>query len=189
MFLAIFCFWISACSESACSEYEKQREDSENQEAKEIIVVKIPPLYDKKLSPEENYWHFQHFLFPQVEIPNPIPKGLPNDDGLLYLSLENGGQLKLNSEDEGNISDTKFLTERLRTIFQNREKNGVYEPYNWKVVKAIGIRATSSTKYYDVLKAVDAVKQSGADPIVLLFDDALPNMRIVTPENNKATKQ
>ncbi len=136
-----------------------------------VIVVKVPPFYDSKLSREENFWRFQHFLFPQQEIPNPIPKGLPNDDSLLFVSVDENGKLKLNSQDEGNVSETKFLTEHLTTIFQEREKAGVYETGNWKVVKAVGVKTAHSIKYGDFVKVVDAVKQSSADPIVLLFDD------------------
>ena len=145
---------------------------SQNQQTKQrVIIVKVPPFYDKNLTEEENYWHFRHFLFPQEEIPNPIPEGLPNDSSLLFVLMDENGKLTLNSQDEGNVSETKFLTERLVATFQEREKNGVYEPGNWKIVKAVGIKTAHSISYGDFVKVVDAVKQSGAEPIVLLFDD------------------
>ncbi len=145
---------------------------STNQQIEQnIIIVKVPPTYDEKLSREENYYRFQHFLFPQLEIPNPIPKGLPNDNSLLTVSVDEKGKITLNSQNEGNVSETKFLIERLTTIFQEREKAGVYETGNWKIVKAVGIKTANSIKYSDFIEVVGAVKQSGADPIVLLFDD------------------
>ncbi len=160
---------------------------SKNQQIeRNIIIVKVPPIYDEKLSREENYYRFQHFLFPQIEIPNPIPKGLPNDCSLFSISVEENGKLKLNSQDIGSISETKLLTEQLKTFFQERERLGVYEPGNWKVVKAVGIETVPSTKYGDFMKVVDAVKQSGADPIVLLFDnDAKPRMIIKHSTNTE----
>ncbi|MGI8556480.1 MAG: hypothetical protein ACR2LT_09025, partial [Pyrinomonadaceae bacterium] len=118
LFLVIFCFWISACSE-----YQKLQEDSRNQDTKEkIIIVKVPPFYDDKLSREENFWRYDSFLFPIENVPNSlskdsvypkrIPKGLPSYDALLVVSISEDGKLKLNFEDAGNISETKFLTER-----------------------------------------------------------------------------
>ncbi len=145
-----------------------------------VIVVKVPPFYDEKLSREENYYRFQHFLFPQLEIPNPIPKGLPNDDSVLFVSVDENGKVKLNSQDAGSVSKTNSLTMQLAEIFREREKNGVYEPGNWKIVKAVGIKTAHSIKYSDFIEVVEAVKRSGAEPIVLLFnDDTKPKVKIV----------
>lgn len=76
-----------------------------------VIVVKVPPFYNKNLSQVENYWRFQHFLFPQGEIPNPISGGLPNDNSLLSVSVKENGELKLNSKNMGTVSETRLLTE------------------------------------------------------------------------------
>lgn len=145
---------------------------SKNQQTEQnIIIVKVPPIYDEKLSREENYYRFQHFLFPQLEIPSPIPKVLPNDDSVLFVTVDESGKLKLNLQETGNVLNTNPLTTRLAEIFFEREKNGAYEPGNWKIVKAVGIKTAHSIKYSDFIKVLDAVKQSGADPIVLLFDN------------------
>ncbi len=157
--LIIFCFLLLNCSK------DQQTEQS-------IIIVKVPPFYNEKLSREENYWRFRHFLFPQVEIPSSLPTGLPYDRNLLFVSVDEGGEIKFNnSEDMGSVSDTDYLKSYLAEIFLQREKNGMYEPGNRKVYKAVGIETADSIKYGDFVKVVDAVKQSGADPIVLLFDD------------------
>ncbi len=98
----------------------------------------------------------------------------------MYVSAEENGKVKLNSQDAGNISKTDSLTIRLSEIFREREKNGVYEPGNWKIVKAVGIKTAHSIEYGDFIKVVEAVKRSGAEPIVLLFDDdAMPKTKIV----------
>jgi len=168
--LIILCCLLLSCSETQPTEQN-------------IIIVKVPPFYNEKLSQVENYWHFQRFLFPQQEIPNPLPKDLPHDHSLLFVSIDETGKLTLNSEDEGNVSDTNFLIARLSEIFREREKAGVYEPGKWKIVKAVGVRAEHSIKYGDFIRVVEAVKQSGADPIVLLIDEAKPKA-----ETNSGTK-
>lgn len=154
---------------------------SKNQQMEQnIIIVKVPPIYDEKLSREENYYRFQHFLFPQLEIPNPIPKGLPNDDSVLFISVDENGKIELNSQKMGSVSKTDSLTLRLAEIFWEREKNGMYEPGNWKVVKAVGIKTAHSINYGNFIEVIDAVKRSGAEPIVLLFnDDTKPKVKIV----------
>ena len=152
-----------------CSKVDKIQ--TENFTKQQIILVKVPPIYDKKLSRGENWWRFHNFLFPQIEIPNPVPKGLPNDDSYLTVSLADAGKIKINNTDVGHISETRQLTELLSKTFREREINGVYEPGNWKVVKAVGINISHSVKHEEFIKIVDAVNQSGAEPIVLLFDD------------------
>lgn len=144
-----------------------------------VIIVKVPPFYDNNLSREENYWRFQKFLYPQQETPNPIPKGMPNDNSVLFVSVNQDGKIQLNQQKIGSVSDTNFLRSYLAHIFSEREHNGMYEPGNWKIVKAVGIKADNSVKYDDFIKVVEAVKQSGAEPIVLLFnDDTKPKPQI-----------
>jgi biopolymer transport protein ExbD len=150
-----------------------------------VIIVKVPPLTDEKLTQVENYWRFQHFLFPQQEIPNPLPQDLPNDDSILLVSIDEIGSLTLNSEDEGNVSDTIFLMKRLAEIFRQREEGGVYEPGKWKIVKVVGVKAAHSVKYGDFIKVIAAIKQSGADPIVLFTDGSKSNSNISTNINSK----
>lgn len=145
-----------------------------------VIVVKVPPVYNEKLSRAENYWLFQHFLFPQQEIPNPIPKALPNDDSVLFVSVDGNGNIRLNLEAAGDVLKTDALTSRLAYIFSEREQNGVYESGNWKTVKVVGIKTAPSIKYGEFMRVVEAVKQSGAEPIVLLFnDDTKPKAKAV----------
>lgn len=156
-----------------------------------VIVVKVPPFYDKKYSQFGNYLRFQDFLFPpkdiskdEIHYPDSSDKtGLPNDYGMAYTVTIKNGQVALNSETQGSFSDTEILTERLHVIFQNNEKKGVYEPDSLKIYKAVGIDADKSVRYGDFIKVVEAVKQSGAEPIVLLFDDdAIPKAIISTKE-------
>ncbi|HQU84723.1 MAG TPA: biopolymer transporter ExbD [Pyrinomonadaceae bacterium] len=162
-----------------------------------VIVVKVPPFYDKKYSQYGNFLRFQDFLFPpkgiskdKIHYPDSSDNtGLPNDDSLLYVLVEANGKVKINNEPQGNVSDTQKLTERLKGVFEDREKYGVFEPHSEKIVKAIGIKTHNSVKYGDFFKVVEAVKQSGAEPIVLLFDDdARPKTIISTDDLGKSNK-
>ena len=172
LLIIIFCFLISCSAEKPVEQT--------------VIIVKVPSVFDGKLSREEKFWRYQHFLFPQIKIPDPIPKGFPNDDSLFSISIDEGGIVKLNSYEIGSVSETTVLTERLTEFFQEREKRGVYEPESWKVVKAVGIYTAPSIKYGDFMKVVEAVKRSGADPIVLLFDNEFPLEIINRPTYSKA---
>ena len=133
--------------------------------------VRIPILPRQNESPEEYYWRSAKTFFPGTEIPNPIPQGLPNDDSFLVVSLEKDAQIKLNSEKIANLENTKPLTDKLKEIFESRQSYGVYENNTEKAVKAVAVRVPLSAKYSEFLKIVDAVKISGADPIVLQIDD------------------
>ncbi len=93
---------------------------------------------------------------------------------LLVVTIQNDGQIKLNNESNGDLSNTQILNVRLAKIFDDRVKYEVYEEKTNKIFKKVIIRATPSTKYGDVVKVIDAVKESGAEPIVLQIDD-LPN--------------
>jgi biopolymer transport protein ExbD len=59
------------------------------------------------------------------------------------------------------------LKYRLKSIFQERTSNGVFEAGSNKTVKAVSIKAPFSIKYSAFIKLVDSVKESGADPIIL----------------------
>ena len=63
------------------------------------------------------------------------------------------------------------MLEELKEIFTYREKSGVFEENSNKVVKAVIVKVPRSVKYGNVLKIIDAVKSSGADPTVLQIDD------------------
>lgn len=137
-----------------------------------VFYVKVPPYFDEKTSDEERFWRIQKLIFPQTEIPNPIPEGLPNFCGFLYVSLEQDGKIKLNSQTIGaEISNLTPLTEDLAEIFRQREENGVYEENSDKVVKVVIVKVPLSTKYGDFMKIIDAVKASGAEPIALQIDE------------------
>lgn len=120
LFLALLC-----CGYSGCSEYQTDTQS--------VIIVKIMPLsvYDEA-SDETLHWEKQKFLFPQIKIPNPLPKGVPNDDSLLVVSIEGNGRINLNGVKTGDLSSVEILQSRLEDIFYQREQSRVFEPNSEK---------------------------------------------------------
>ena len=134
------------------------------------ILVRVPLLPKQNETQEEFFWRSRKALFPQIEIPNPIPPGLPHDDAFLVVSIEKDETIKLNSQNSGNLKDTKLLIKRLCEIFSERQQIGVYEPDGTEIVRAVVVKAPLSMRYGEVAKVIDAVKISGAEPVVLQID-------------------
>lgn len=95
----------------------------------------------------------------------------PNPNTLIVFVNRDGGKLRLNQDDIGDISDTKPLTDKLSETFKDREARGVLREGTNEVEKTVFIKAPRSVKYGDVVKAIDAVKLAGAQPIGLQIDD------------------
>jgi hypothetical protein len=145
-------------------------------ESSEVVVVKVPPqslLIKITDNPhlEDDYWKRRKFLFPQTKIPDPLPKGIPNDDSLLTVTLENNGKIKINLSTIADLSNVQPLQAELEKIFRYREQYKVFEPNGEKTLKITSVRAGLSSKYKDVIKVIQAVELSGADPIILEIDD------------------
>jgi biopolymer transport protein ExbD len=134
--------------------------------------VKIPKAYNPNFTEAElrDYFKSGGNGMPLADLEK---RGffLPNDDTFLIVSLEKDGKLKINQQFEGTLENTAPLLRVLRDSFSLREKLGVYEENTNKVVKAVIVKAPRSEKYGNVVKIVDVVKSSGADPIVLQIDD------------------
>ena len=102
------------------------------------------------------------------------------NDKALVVALEPDLSLRLNDEKNlGTTEDTEKLIERLKFVFDERKKNGVYAEnlpanenltINDKIEKTVFIKATPGIDYGSVAKVIDAVKISGADPIGLQID-------------------
>jgi biopolymer transport protein ExbD len=136
------------------------------------LRVRIPKAYNPNFTDEElrNYFKSGGSAIPIDDLEK---RGfiLPNDDRFLIVSLEKDGKLKINQQFYGTLENPTPLLEKLRAAFDNREKLGVFEENTYKVVKAVIVKAPRSEKYGNVIKIIDVVKSSGADPIVLQIDD------------------
>ena len=94
--------------------------------------------------------------------PNPL---------ILVASLGKDGRLALNGDNMGVLSDTGKLIDKLSLVFKERENNGVFREGSNEIEKAVFIKVPRSGRYGDFVKLVEAVKLSGADPIVIQIDD------------------
>jgi biopolymer transport protein ExbD len=153
--------------------------NTENKAEYEVIVVRVPPFHDPSLTPLQNFYAFHHFLYPvpgepavtEVRGDTGTWRDLPHDDTLLHVKLSEAGEISINSEPQASVD---AAIKRLSELFANRTEMGVYAPGTDRIVKAVGIRIPNSAKYHELIQIVKAVKESGADPIVLLLDGHLP---------------
>lgn len=89
----------------------------------------------------------------------------------MIVTVNSDQTLKFNQEsDLGTIYDPQKLIERLENVFAEREKNGVLDE-SGGILKTVFIKAPRNLSYGEVVKAVDAVKIAGADPVSLQIDD------------------
>jgi biopolymer transport protein ExbD len=88
--------------------------------------------------------------------------------------MDDSGNLKLNGEEKGTVSDTGKLETLLSAVLKERTEKGVFREGANEIEKTVLLRASGSSKYGDVVKLVDALKGSGADPIVIGLDEPEP---------------
>lgn len=137
--------------------------------------VKIPKPYNPNFTDEE----FKNFCLDNAEtLPLSFFKKINrtcfinvHSCGTLIVSLSKNSNVKINSQDMATIENLIPLTDKLNEVFKEREENKVFEPNSEKIPTTVVIKSSRSAKYGDVAKVIDAVKSSGADPIVLQIDD------------------
>lgn len=127
-----------------------------------IIFMAISPLkparFEAKVPAEPK---------PEDQTTPPRPNPLT-----LVVTVDNAGKIKLNNEDMGDVTDTSALSTRLTQIFKDREQSGTaFREGTNEVEKTLFIKAPRAIKYTDVVKVIDGVKASGAQPIGLQIDD------------------
>ena len=99
----------------------------------------------------------------------------------LVVSIDADSSLRLNNEKNvGTIQAPEQLIEKLKETFALRAENHVYDEAmalkddvseSDKILKVVFIRAPRGLSYGNVVKVIDAVKMSGANPISLQIDD------------------
>lgn len=85
----------------------------------------------------------------------------------MLVSIGADGQLALNKKEVNHAQ----LTIELKKVFSARLKRRVYRQGSREVEKTVFIEPTLSTKFEDVIKAVEAVKSADSQPIVLRIDN------------------
>ncbi len=99
----------------------------------------------------------------------------------LIVALNSDSSLRLNTENNlGTVEEPEKLIARLSQVFKERTENRVYVDNtelktniteDEKIEKTVFIKAPRSTDYGKVVKLIDAVNLSGANPISLQIDD------------------
>jgi biopolymer transport protein ExbD len=123
-----------------------------------VITPSKPSRFEAKVPAE-----------PKEEDKNVVAK--PNPNTLVISVGKDGGKLRLNQDDIGDITDTAPLTAKLAEIFKYRESNGILRFGTNEVEKTVFVKAPKSVRYGDVVKAIDAAKLATADPVGLQIDD------------------
>ncbi len=122
-----------------------------------VITPSKPSRFEAKVPAE-----------PKEQDKNVMLKQNPNT---LIIFVGKDGKLRVNTDDVGDIGDTAPLTANLAERFKFRETNGVLREGTNEVEKTVFVKAPKTTKYGDVVKAIDAAKLAGSDPIGLQIDD------------------
>ncbi len=103
------------------------------------------------------------------------PKGenrLESHPNTLIVSVNADFSLVLNRENEmGTVENPEKIIEKLRETFDLRQREGILRPDSNEVEKTVFIKAPKNINYGSVVKVVDAIKLSGAEPIGLQIDD------------------
>ena len=90
----------------------------------------------------------------------------------LVVTIEPDRTLKLNHEsDMGTVDNLVPLTLRLMSVFEQRTRNRAYRPDRQEIEKTVFIKAPRSIPYGEVVRVLDGLKVTGADPIGLQLDD------------------
>jgi hypothetical protein len=92
----------------------------------------------------------------------------------LHVRINSNGHIKLNQNDVGTLADFNDLRLVLAAQFWHRTKNKDFKEGTNEIYKRVFVAASSSIEYEKVIKVIDALKETGAEPIVLQIDD-LPN--------------
>jgi biopolymer transport protein ExbD len=108
------------------------------------------------------------------------PRVKPNIDTLV-VTIEPDRTLKLNAvTDLGTVDDMSKLSAKLVAVFEERSRNRVYRgdmqtridlPERLRIEKTVFIKAPRSMPYGEVMRVMDGLKGTGADPIGLQLDD------------------
>jgi len=157
---------------------------SENKSAVNGPMINVTPLIDVLLvlliifmvaAPLKPH----RFMSKVPSIPHNKPEIRPHIYTLV-VTIEPDRTLKLNNLSEmGTVDDLSPLSSKLRSIFEERTQNRAYRidmvarldiPEQQRIEKTVFIKAPRSMPYGQVVKVMDGLKATGADPIGLQLD-------------------
>jgi biopolymer transport protein ExbD len=145
---------------------------------KSTFVVNIPKEFNPRISNEER----DKLANEKCDNPNPSfdrrYSPFRINPLLIYVTAENGGRIHAAAFERSDlrlVSDVESLKNALKNLLEERKKYLVFEECNHTtIMRTVMFRASRSIKYGEVVKVIDALKEIGAEPIVLQIDD-LPN--------------
>ncbi|MCA1634143.1 MAG: biopolymer transporter ExbD [Acidobacteria bacterium] len=97
-----------------------------------------------------------HRFRPEI---SPTDTRTPNSLHQLIVSVDDGGVLRLNSQDAGTVGDVSHLRMQLEQALKERGEG--------RPDRAIIVKASPRLKYVEVKKVIDVVKAAGATPVEL----------------------
>ena len=117
------------------------------------------------------------------KVPSEPQRDLPlkPNDRTLVVTIEPDRTLRLNAlTDMGTVDDPSKLSLKLISLFEERTRNRVYRdnmldrfdvPEQLRIEKTVFIKAPRNIPYGEVMRVMDSLKSTGADPIGLQLDD------------------
>ena len=135
-----------------------------------IIFMVITPLKPSRFKAD----------IPTQRDPNEDLSQLKPNPLILVVSISNDLQLKLNQDSMGSVNDTSALSKKLLVVFQQRKEQRAYKPgmetrtdvpEQDRIERTVFIKAPRALRYEEVVKVIDAIKGSGANPVGLQVDD------------------
>ena len=116
----------------------------------------------------------------KAKIPQEPKPGGETHPLTLVVAVGSDSSLQINNENGGTVEEPGMVIARLKGVFAERLENRAYSAgaandpnltEEEKVEKTVFIKAPRGLDYGSVAKVIDAVKQSGAEPISLQIDD------------------
>jgi biopolymer transport protein ExbD len=89
----------------------------------------------------------------------------------LVVAMNDKKELGLNGEAMGTLSNISALVTRLKEVYDQREKNGVFRENSYDVEKTIFIRMPPTALAADLMTIAKALESAGADRIGLQIDE------------------
>lgn len=94
----------------------------------------------------------------------------PNPN-MLVVAITPERKITLNNEPSGTLYDLSILKKQLEEIFKAREENGVFREETNEIEKTIFVKADRSLQFSEIVRLVEAIKETGASPVGLQIDD------------------
>ena len=100
----------------------------------------------------------------------PVESPARPEPNTLVVAVDKNLGLSLNQlKGLGTVDDPSPLVNKLKALFGERQTNGDIDETG-NVIRSVFIKAPRNIGYGKVVKVIDAVKSSGADPLALQID-------------------